>query len=207
VLGTAALNSAGAAAVTASFPAVALHVITAVYNGDTLDFGSTASALTETVMDFSMDGSGFNSQNVVHGSLVTYTFAVSPVGGTAMPSAIGFTLAGYPGASVVTFAPQPLPAGSGTSTITLTLQTPTYPTQAAGIAGRWMLAFVMLLLLPLGIRARGRVRGLVMLLVLLVGAGAVTGCGSGWDHEDFNMTLTASSGACVHAISAPLRIH
>jgi len=205
--GTVALSGAGVAAITVSFPAVAVHSITAVYNGDTLDFGSTGSAITETVMDFSIDGSGFSSQNVVHGSTVTYTFVVSPVGGTAMPSAISFSLAGYPYASVVTFAPQPMPAGSGTATITLTLQTPDYPTGSAANQQHAMRMLALLslgaLLLPFG----RRFRGLMLAVVLLAGAGALTGCGSGWNHEDFNMTLTGTSGLCSHAITAPLRIH
>jgi hypothetical protein len=207
---TVTLNAVGVATLTTSYSVIGQHVITAVYNGDNAYNTLSSSEVTQTAMDFSITG-GLTPQNVVHGSTVTYTFLITPLGGTATPAAIDFALIGYPYGSTVTFSPASLASGSGITTVTLTLQTASYPTgpvSANRSHSTTVLACLLFgaLLLPLGRKLRGKpVRLLATVLLLLASAGAmtaVTGCGTGWNHEDFQLTLQATSGALSHATTA-----
>jgi hypothetical protein len=216
LLGSAAVNSAGVATFTTSFATVGTHTVQAVYNGSSGYGVSPQMTANETLMDFNLTAIGVTAQDVVHGTSATYTYSLSPIGGAAMPQAITFALDGYPGASVLTFSPQPLAAGAGISTVTLTVQTPDYPTQSAANQDHTprTLAFILLgaLLLPLGRRkARNKTtRWLACALLLLAGAGAVTGvsgCGSGWQHENFTLTMSASSNNLAHYAVTTLRVH
>ncbi len=216
-LGTATVNSSGIAALTTSYTTTGTHTITAVYSGSAGYSGSSGAPVTDTLMDFSLIATGVVAQDVEHGTTATYTFSVSPIGGATMPEDITFALDGVPQQFVVAFTPQPVASGSGISTVTLTLQTPDYPTPTQSGANQThstrTLAFIALgaLLLPFGRRFRRKpLRLLACALLLLAGAGALTGvsgCGTGWQHEDFTLTVSASSGSLAHYAVTTLRVH
>jgi hypothetical protein len=106
-LGTATLNSSGAAAITTSALAAGTHTITATYNGDANFAGSRSAALTQTVNKTATTTTVASSPNPsVTGAQVTYTATISPApdGGT-----VAFTDNGSPIAGCTAV---PVPAGT-----------------------------------------------------------------------------------------------
>jgi len=109
--------------------------------------------------------------------------------------------------------------GSSGATVTLTIASAGFPSGGGvPIAGnrhssQLVLACVGLgaLLLPFGRRLRRRsLRLLATGLLLIACAGAVTsisGCGTGWNHENFSLDITADSGTLTHTISTTLSVH
>jgi len=187
--------------------------ISAVYNGDNGFNSSASNSVPVSLLDFTLTaGSGFTPQTVVHGSTVTYTFSVAPVNGSAWPTQINFALDGYPYGSSIFWSTSNLAAGSGAATVTLNLQTATFPSGAvARNQGRAtaLLAGLTLgcLLVPFGWRMRRRpVRLLAAIILLAASAGAltsVTGCATGWDHENFTLVISAVSGQDGHYLTTP----
>ena len=194
--------------------------VTATYNGDSGFNASTSTAVGATLSDFSVTGgAGFaQPQVVVHGDTVSYIFTVAPVNAAnGYPTPITLAADGYPFGSTLTWSQTTLAAGSGAATITLTIQTATYP---SGPVARnqqrttAVLACFMLggLLVPIGWRMRRKpVRLLAAIVLLAASAGAltsVTGCGSGWDHENFFVVISGVSGQDAHYLTTPeLTVH
>ncbi|HEY0307473.1 MAG TPA: Ig-like domain-containing protein, partial [Acidobacteriaceae bacterium] len=215
-LGTATLSGRNAV-LTTSLAAVGTYTITAVYNGDSNFSTQTSAPVTEVAVDFTLTGSSTPSQDVLHGTAATYSFVITPVGSSTIPADIKLTLTGFPGASIVTFTPSTMVSASGTTNIVLTVQVPSYPTEAANTnhVPQRALALIALgsLLLPFGRKLRvgsKRAGRFLCLMLLLAGMGAMaglTGCGAGWNHEDFTPTVTATSGALSHNTEISLRVH
>jgi hypothetical protein len=69
------------------------------------------------------------------------------------------------------------------------------------------------LLLPFGrkLRIGGKRAGrLLCMMILLTAAGAMaglTGCGAGWNHEDFTPVVTAHAGPLSHDTVITLTVH
>jgi hypothetical protein len=112
-----------------------------------------------------------------------------------------------------TFAPATVATGAGTTTVTLTM---TLPGKAGNeqrrgpFGGGTLMAALGLILLPfaggLG-KARSRLLRLGVLAVL--GAAVmtgVTGCGGLLSTQSFSFTVTASSGALSHSVTAQLTV-
>lgn len=196
VLGVATVGGGGAS-ISVSTLGVGSHTITASYGGD----GNYAVALSNSIVilvqDFSLTIAN-PDVTIQHGGTAVYNLVVSSVGGVGLASTIQLTFSGGPERSVSTLTPVTVAAGSGITAATLTMHTPNYP------AGPFVLAGLLgLLLAPL--RRRGkRLRGLLMLMAVLVGLGSVSGCGSGWKAQRFDVTVTATSGQLVRSAQATL---
>jgi len=215
-LGTAPLSDR-TAVLTTSLAAIGTKTITAVYNGDSNFSTQTSASTTIIAVDFTLTATGTTSQNIEHGTTTSYSFVMTPVGSATIPSDIKMSLSGFPQYSVVTFTPETMAAGSGATSITLTIQVPSFPTGPVDAhnmpTGVLPLVALGALLLPFGRRLRlggKRVGRVLLVMLLLVGAGAMaglSGCGSGWNHEDFTPHVAASAGALTHEADISLRVH
>jgi hypothetical protein len=215
-LGTATITN-GVATLQTSMAITGTQTVSAVYNGDMDFMPQTSSPATAVAVDFSVTAVGTPSQDVVHGNTASYSFVVSPVGATALPSDITLSLAEFPQYSVITFSPATIAAGSGTTTVVLTVQVPSFPTQVGSVSHvpQSALAIIALgaLLLPFGrkLRIGGKRAGrLLCMMILLTAAGAMaglTGCGAGWNHEDFTPVVTAHAGPLSHDTVITLTVH
>ena len=120
-LGTGTLNASGAATFSTATLTLGAHAITAVYGGDSGYQGSTSSAFTQNVTNFTDSISfGASPNPSTFGQTVTFTATVSGSGATPTGT-ITFTegttvLAGVPldGAATATFTLSTLGAGSHT---------------------------------------------------------------------------------------------
>lgn len=202
VVGTAALVN-GVATLSLSTLPFGQHTITATYSGDNYYGPSASQSVVENVMDYTLTLQS-GSTTIPHSNTATYTFTLTPLGGTTMPSAITLALTNARPGSTVTFAPATVAAGSGTTTVTLTVKTPdgpSVPTDLKSISmlrsgGKLLLA---LLVLPVTLRSRRRVRqALLLLLAAAALMGGVSGCGTGWKTLTYGMSLTTTSGALGH---------
>lgn len=195
--------------------------VTATYNGDGNFGGSASNVVTETLIDFAMHAdTGFDAQTIHHGDTVTYTFTVTPAGADVSPEEVDFSVDGAPGGTGITFTPNVLAKGAGHTSITLTVKTadtpgrPGYGAENRGgpALGRSSGAVAVCLLLgvglvPLGWRLRRRgVRLLAIVLLLAAGAmglAGVSGCGTGWNVQNLNLTINAQSGGLTHILAIP----
>ncbi len=209
--GTAPIGSApltaGQAAVTISTLALGPHTITAVYSGDT-NFASTPSpAVIVLVQDFTLT---ITNPTVVieHGGTAVYNLVVTSVGGTGLASTITLSTAGQPGYSTYSFAPAIIGAGSGTTQGTLTIHTPDFPSgpfnARLATGGTITVATLLGLLLPSRRRRRSLLATMLLALAALGTTACITGCGSGWKAQHWNVTVTATSGALTRTATATL---
>ncbi len=209
--GTAPIGSApltaGQAAVTISTLALGPHTITAVYSGDT-NFASTPSpAVIVLVQDFTLT---ITNPTVVieHGGTAVYNFVVTSVGGTGLASTITLSTTGQPGYSTYSFAPAIIGAGSGTTQGTLTIHTPDFPSgpfnARLATGGTITVATLLGLLLPSRRRRRSLLATMLLALAALGTTACITGCGSGWKAQHWNVTVTATSGALTRTATATL---
>jgi YVTN family beta-propeller protein len=98
-LGTVSLNSAGVATFSTAALAVGSQTITAIYNGDTNDAGSTSAALTENIQQATTLTTLITSGSPsLSGSAVTFTATVTASNGPGTPSG---TLTFKDGSSVI----------------------------------------------------------------------------------------------------------
>jgi predicted outer membrane repeat protein len=206
---------AGGASLTLSTLSVGLHSITVSYSGDANFVAAVSQSVAEQVQDFSV-AFGASTVTISHGGTAVYNLNLTALGGATMPAGITFTIAGAPDHSEIVFSPRMVAAGGGSTNLTLTIQTPDYPvgpfSRLEGHTPRAILAFSLLgaLLLPFGRRRRrlrGRFVGLGRLMFLLAFAASLaglTGCGSGWGTQRYNMTVTATSGTLSHTANATL---
>jgi pimeloyl-ACP methyl ester carboxylesterase len=216
--------SGSVATLTVSTLAVGSNSITAVYGGDG-NFNSVSStAVSETVEDFTLatGGSG-SSQTVQPGGTATYTLPMSPSGGTTFPAAVAFSVSGLPTGFTATFSPASLAAGSGATTDTLTVQVPQTATleKNGQSGGRLPFAALCIVLLPLAgtiRRSRTWLRRIAVVVIMLASAGSVAtliGCGGGGSSssegggtqpQNYNLIVTATSGALSHSTTVTLTV-
>jgi hypothetical protein len=146
---------------------------------------------------------------IAHGGTASFLVQVSPVGGQTLPSAIAMSLNGMPSQFVAKWSQSALQAGSTAMPLTITIKTPDYPIgnglsqlQSHGCNTLALLVFTGTLL---GIGRRRRLTSLLALL-LLTAAISVTlsGCGSGWGTQTFNLSVSGTSGALTHSSAASI---
>jgi hypothetical protein len=206
----------GVATFTTSTLAVGAHAITAVYSGDANFITAASSAVTETVLDFSVNFSGgtgssgtasVTSATVQPGGTAVFIVTISPVGSTTFPSAITLSASGLPAGATYVISPATLAAGSGPQTVTMTVLLSS--TTAALHRGNGMNQYapftLALLLLPFAGRMRkhakrfDRMTWIMLLLIASVAAIAgLNGCsGNGYFAHaptTYTVTMTATSG-------------
>ncbi len=222
-LGTTTLDGTGSATLTLSTLAMGSHSITAAYAGNVNFAGSTSSAMTETVEDFSLAASGASvlSITVMPGNTASYTLQLAPVGGSTFVGAVALTLTGLPAGATYTVTPPVIAAGSGITTVTVTVNTA--KTSASLSSPKGGIGFpkplVLALFLPLlGTRKLRRALRLQMktsaLMLVVLGVLMVTGmtaCGSGSGFfaqapQTYPMTMTGTSGALHHSLTLDLTV-
>ena len=189
------------------------HSITAVYSGDTGFAAATSAATIVVVQDFTLTTQKPNL-TIVHEGTATYTLLLGTATGAGLASTVQLSLTGAPDRSVVTFTPAAVPTGSAAVPVTLTIQTPNYPTgpfdARNATSGKLTVAILLIggLLLPW--RRRFATVGLfrkssnIALVLIALAATTLTGCGSGWRTQHWNMTVTATSGNLSRTVNLTL---
>jgi sugar lactone lactonase YvrE len=200
--------SNGVAALSTSALTAGSHTITAVYSGDANFSAAISGALSETVLDFSLNNAGGSggasgsgtsaSQTVTPGGTANYPLTILPTNGTVFPAPITLSLTGLPPGATATIAPSTwtqltsttwsFPANIALPATALAVQTPSAVARlepGAELHRTLPPVLLGLLLLPLaGVRRRlGKTLGrtIFTLLLLLAGASAMaglSGCGA-----------------------------
>ena len=227
--GTTPLGSAtlvnGIAALPTAFPSVGNYAVTAVYSGDTNFLTASSPVLTEVVEDFTIAvASGTTpTETVLGGSSTTYTFTLTPVGGSTFAGPISFGLIGFPPGTTATFSPATLASGAVGANVTLTVQPPV-PVLARlepgsnqlrpRTAAHYAPVVLALLVLPFAaFRRRRRPVALFLWLLLCASAIGLTGCLSqsssgyyGNTPTTYNITVSGNSGTLSHSTNVSLTV-
>jgi hypothetical protein len=121
-LGSSAVTNAGTATYSTTTLAVGTHVITAVYDGNMADAGSTSQVLSVTVnpANFTLTATP-NSQTISDGQAAEFTLTVTPQG--SLTSAVNFACGGLPQMATCSFSPASVAPDTNTATSTLTIKT------------------------------------------------------------------------------------
>jgi hypothetical protein len=207
--------SSGVATFTTSSLSNAIHAITAVYSGDASYGPASSPVLSENVVDFTLASVGSGASTVPATAVASYPIAVTPVGGSAMPGAIAFTVTGLSLGSTASFSPATLSAGSAATTITLNVQLPgkaALESPPRPFKGSSLPIALCLILLPFAARLRKAARRWGNLAALaLVGAAlavGLNGCGGGGSlkSQSYSLTVTATSGNLSHTLPLTLTV-
>jgi hypothetical protein len=208
------LTAAGATYTVTLAPGV--HLVRAIYSGDTNFFssvsGTTGAAVTVDPFDFTITGPA-QGATVVAGDAVSLGYKVTPTFGS-YPGTITFAVSGLPDHATYTMSQASLATNAGAQTVTMTVQTvplPGHSRESSSGAG-WS----VLLLLPLAGARRMRLRRGVerlLLAAMLVAGGfglaAMTGCGSGVVNlppQNYTVNVTATSGTVQHTSTVTLTV-
>jgi sugar lactone lactonase YvrE len=198
--------SNGVATLSTSSLAEGSHTITVVYSGDANFSAATSGALTEEVLNFSLNNAGGSggsgpgaSQTVAPGGTASYPLSILPTNGTIFPAPITLSITGLPPGATTTIAPSSwtqlsggtswlFPANIAVPATTLTIQTPSTVARLAPeteFHDTLPPIAVGLLLLPLvSMRRRlGKTLGRTIFTLFLLLAGAsglvgLSGCGA-----------------------------
>ncbi|HEY5330397.1 MAG TPA: MBG domain-containing protein [Acidobacteriaceae bacterium] len=221
--GTTVLNTATLSAGTATFATSALalgaHSLTAVYLGDTNFTGSNSGAAQVVTVSGNLDftiGAITQTQTVIPGAIVSYSFNVAPVNGT-YPSSVSFAASGLPPGATAMFSPSSIAASGGPQTVTVAIQTSTAIIANNSSNSLPPITFALLLLPLAGVRRfrkSGKRMTRMACMLLLLGGGALataalSGCGAnngffGQSQKAYNVTITATSGAVSHTATVTL---
>jgi len=202
-----AIGARGPATVTITDDAggVANSTQTATLNGTGIDFTFTATGASQTVKA---------------GSPATFTFTVSP-GGGSFPNAITFTTSALPRGAKAAFNPPNLTAPVTTQqTVTLSISTtsrgaaplPSAPRVPPLLIFRFLtvlFAFLALLIIRRGLRTR-RLLAYVPLLLILVALAVSAGCAgnsNGTPAGTTQVTVTATAGSLSHTTTVSLTVN
>lgn len=194
----------GAAAMSTTGLTFGQHTLTAAYSGDDYYLPSISTSVVENVMDYKLTVAS-DTDIIPHSTTATYTFTLTPLGGSSMPADIQLGLTGVRKYSVLTMSPTVVTAGSGVTTVTVTIKTsdaPTVPPDVLSIsslrlgAGGLALALIAL---PCMRRRRRIMKGLMLIVACAVLSAAVTGCGTGWKTLSYRLTMNTNSGALSHS--------
>jgi hypothetical protein len=220
-LSTVQLTS-GTAQLTTSSLTVGSHSITVSYGGDTNFLSIVSSAITESVVDFTISAKS-SAATVIPGKTAQFTFAVSPVSpATTLPAAITFSVSGLPTGYTYTLTPASLASGAASTSVILNIQT-VLVTSAVRPGGNSPLALrlaplsLALLLLPFvgRLRRAGKRFSRMLSVLLLLGAGfaamaGLNGCGSGGflsqAPKSYTVTVTATSGTLSRSSNVTLTV-
>ena len=199
--------SNGSAVLPTTSLAFGQHTINVSYSGDDYYGPSVSSSVVENVMDYQLTITQ-GSETILHSTTATFTFSITPLGGTAMPSNISLSVAGMRALSVLTMSPTVVATGAGTTQVTVTIKTSVAPTAVSMVkpvlrSGAEGIALALLALPFLGRRRRISRLLLIALAATTLSVG-MTGCGTGWNTITYPLTLNASSGNLVH--SGPLTL-
>jgi Bacterial Ig-like domain (group 3) len=213
-IGTGAMTS-GSATFTTTALSTQVHSITAVYSGDTSYGPATSGALSEKVMDFTLDPVGSGKATAPAAGVASYSLVIMPVGGPTLPGAMTLSVTGLSLGATPVFSPATVTAGSGTTTVTLQVRLPgkaaMRPPAKPFSRGPLSLA-LCLILLPFAGRLRKTARRWQRLAVLaLVGAAlavGLNGCGGNtkFNPQSYSLTVTAASGPLSHSTSLSLTV-
>jgi hypothetical protein len=220
-LGTVQL-SAGTAQLTTSSLTSGSHSITVSYGGDTNYLPTVSSAITESVVDFTLSARS-SSLTVIPGKAGQFILTLSPVSpATTMPAAITFSVSGLPSGATYTLTPGSLASGAVSTTITLNIQTALAtsaikPGTSRIFALRLAPLSLAFLLLPFigKVRKAGKRFSRMLSILLLMGTGLAAmiglgGCGSGGyfgqTQKSYTVTVTATSGTLSHSTNVTLTV-
>jgi hypothetical protein len=235
VMGTAALDNTGTAALTINTLAAGSHSITAVYAGNVDFAGSTSIAITEAVQDFNFTATSVSS-TVNPGGTAVYTLQLSPTNGSTLAGAVTLALTGLPTGATCTISPSTIAAGSGATTVTVKVNTASQqassglpsPKDRGGLPKTMLLAlslpFFGMQKLRRALLMRVKTSTLMLLTLVVMMAAGMTACGGGGGGGSsssgggsggssqpaaqtyYSMTLTGTSGALQHPISLTLTV-
>ena len=215
LLGSSALTNGTAIFSTSSLAAGTSYSFTAAYSGDINFTASSSNAgitVPVTALDFNLMDSGLQSQTVIPGGAISYSFQLSPTFGV-YPANVVFTATGLPPGATASFSPATIAANGGAQTVTLTIQTASQTAKQNNPLERGEPLLLGFLLLPLAGMRRLR-RHLVFVLFLsvtLVGVMSLSGCGghNGFNSqapENYTITVTAASGQLSHSFNVTLNV-
>src|SRR2546426_285047 len=136
-LGTGALNGSAQATFTTTALTAGSHSITAVYGGDANFAGSTSSALSQVVSDFSIAVAP-SSRTVKAGKSTTYTLTLTPVSG--FTGTISLSCSATPPAGTCSVSPASVTL-NGTSSSSATVTVTTAPGKKGTPKGTYTLTF------------------------------------------------------------------
>jgi hypothetical protein len=221
-LGTASLNGNGQASLSGVPATSGTHLIKATVAADNNYVTSTSSALSQVAVDFTVAvaSTGSSSASVLPGVTATYNLVVTPVGNTAFPGAITFSVSGLPAGATATFSPASIASGAAATNMTLSIATSAttlVQNHAEGVGRKLMPFALALLFLPLAgfRRARKLWMRSLMVLVLLAGSLAatvgMTGCSLpsgyfGQTPKTFTVTVTGNNGSFTRTTNVTLTV-
>jgi hypothetical protein len=220
-LGTGTLNSSGVATYTTSSLAVGQHSMTAVYDGDTNNAGSTSAVLTQTVntADFALSSTP-SGATVRAGNSAPFTVTVTPQG--SFSNSISFSCSGLPALASCTFSPSTVTPNANTATSNLSVTTVAHTASLVPPAfDRWSsssyaicLALSVMLLGMLGLVTPNRRKLLNYALVCVLasccllqvacGRGGSTG---GTPAGTYAITVTGAAGSFQRTTTVTLTVH
>ena len=214
----------GQAVLQTAFSTVASYSVMAVYSGDPNYPTATSPALIQAVEDFSIAvASGtVSTQTVLGGYSTTYTFTLTPIGGSTFAGPIAFGISGFPVGTVATFSPATLASGATGTNVTLTVKPPAtaqarldpgsnqlHPRTAIHYAP----VVLALLVLPFASFRRRRPIALFLWLLLCASAIGLTGCLSdsssgyyGNTPGTYTLSVTGNSGNLSHTANVTLTV-
>lgn len=228
-LGSASLIN-GQAALSLSNLSAGQHSITAVYAGDTNCITSTSPAVAQQVIDFTLTPSntGSSTQSVSDAGTASYSLAIVPNAGSALPWTTTLTVSGLPGLATVTLnnagwtqlspTSWSLPANTPISAVDLSIQLHTTATAHQAPFERLRRnpspLLLGILLLPLAARLRRAGRRLHRLLpVLLLAvvtalASVLGGCSAALRvvPGTYNVVVTVQTGTLAHSTTLELKV-
>jgi hypothetical protein len=230
-LGTGTLGASGLATLTTSSLSKGSHSISATYSGDTSYAASSSSAVTLSVLDYTLSSTS-SAQSATAGGTVTYALQLAPSAGSVLPVSVTVTLSGLPdGATASTTSSSwtklsatswSLPANTAIGDLSLTLQLPATMASRDGQSlpgGKIPPTVWGILLLPLAFklrRAGKRFSGMLSILLLLIAGittmAAVSGCGSstgffgGGASKSYTITATATADSLSRSTTLTLTV-
>jgi hypothetical protein len=215
LLGSSALTNGTAIFSTSSLAAGTSYSFTAAYSGDINFTASSSNAgitVPVTALDFNLMDNGLQSQTVIPGGAISYSFQLSPTFGV-YPASVVFTATGLPPGATASFSPATIAANGGAQTVTLTIQTASQAAKQNNPLERGGPLLLGFLLMPLaGMRRVRRHRMFVLFAsVTLVGVMSLSGCGgqNGFNSqapENYTITVTAASGQLSHSFNVTLNV-
>jgi hypothetical protein len=176
-LGMSPFSAAGTASLTASFSALGVHNLTAVYDGDADYLNSTSAVFAETIVagNFSISATP-GTASVYTGESAAIEVSVASLQGFNQPLAL--TCSGLPANATCSFSPASLPNGQGGAKLVIQTAAPHDAEAASVSASAFVFGALTLLLLPGWRHRRGFLAGLSAVLLAVGMAIGTSGCGA-----------------------------